>query len=70
MNELVLVISLTAILFSAVTVIFSFAAYAKVVGMEKSTHRIEYVPAGDGLTGNDLVTKMKEVMYPDDDEHI
>ena len=71
MNELVLVFSLTAILFSAITAIFSFAAYAKVVGMEKSTHKLQYVPAGEGPVGKELADKMKKTLYPDDeDEYI
>ncbi len=71
MNEFTLVMSLTAVLFSALTVIFSIASYAKVVGMEKSTHKVQMVPVGNGLTGEDLTKKMKETLYPDDeDEYI
>lgn len=69
MSEFVLVISLTAVLFSAITVIFSLAAYAKVVGMEKSTHRIQYAPL-DGPSGEELVDKMKNTLYPEDEDHL
>ena len=35
------IISLTA---SVLTCIFSFAAYARVIGIEKATHSVQYVP--------------------------
>ncbi len=68
MSELVLVMSITAILFAGVGMVFSFLSYAKVVGMEKSTHRLQYVPMEEGLSGKELVTKMKDTLYPDDEE--
>ncbi len=39
-----LALSICALLFSATTAVFSFIAYSRVVGLEKSTHRVEYVP--------------------------
>lgn len=39
-----LVLSSTAILLTGITAIFSVLAYAKVVGMEKSTHQISWEP--------------------------
>jgi len=45
MNELYTALSLSAIITSSITAIFSILAYCKVVGLENSTHRIEYMPA-------------------------
>lgn len=66
------VLSVSAILFSGVTAVFSVLAYAKVVGMEKSTHRIQYMPApmpdlsdSGNPTGKDLA---KQFMPDDYDE--
>lgn len=42
--ELMTAICIAALMFSAVTAIFSILSYAKVVGMEKSTHQIQYMP--------------------------
>lgn len=36
--------SSVAVLLTLITAGFSILAYAKVVGMEKSTHKMEYVP--------------------------
>jgi len=71
-----LVLSICAILFTGVTAFFSVMAYAKVIGMEKSTHRIEWKPIPieeQGPTGQDLVKQFEEAMYPSekrDKEHI
>ena len=66
------VLSVSAILFSGVTAVFSVLAYAKVVGMEKSTHQIQYMPApmpdlsdSGNPTGKDLA---KQFMPDDYDE--
>ena len=56
-----MVLALSAILFSGVTALFSILSYCKVVGLEKSTHKVEYVapPMGmsDNPTGKDLLKK-------------
>jgi hypothetical protein len=54
------VLSITATLLSCITAIFAILAYCKVVGMEKSTHRIQYMSPKDmgGPTGKDLANKM------------
>ena len=47
MNETAIyysIISGLALCFSMVTCIFSILAYAKVLGLEQSTHKIEWVP--------------------------
>ncbi len=60
MSDLPLVLSLVSILFTAITLPFAILAYCKVVGMEKSTHKIEYVDpmAAGNPTGKDLMEKM------------
>jgi len=68
MNNWAVILSLVSIILTSITAIFSILAYAKVVGMEKSTHQIQWQPipeAEEGLTGKDLVEKMKKTMYPD-----
>jgi hypothetical protein len=41
---LTLVFSIVAVLFSLSTCIFSILAYTKVVGLQNSTHKIQYMP--------------------------
>lgn len=68
MYEVALVASLVSIIFTGITAFFSIVAYCKVVGMEKSTHKIEWMPLpndGGGLKGENLVKAFKEKMYPD-----
>ena len=43
-TSLIVSVSLTCILLTVITASFSILAYCKVVGMEKSTHRIEWQP--------------------------
>lgn len=59
---LTLVFSIVAVLFSLSTCIFSIFAYAKVVGLQNSTHKIQYmpVPTPDSISEDepdDLVEK-------------
>lgn len=57
-SYLPLVLSSTAVLLTMITAGFSILAYAKVVGMEKSTHQIQWepVPADpNAQTGKDLL---------------
>jgi len=68
MNEWAIIFSLVSILLTTITSIFSILAYAKVIGMEKSTHQIQWQPIPEsesGPVGKELVDKMKETMYPD-----
>lgn len=64
-----LVMAISAILFSIITAPFAILAYCKVVGMEKSTHQIQWVNpddvSPDNPTGKDLMEKMSG-MYEDD----
>ena len=39
-----MVVSGLALILSTITVIFSIMAYCKVIGLEKSTHQIQYMP--------------------------
>ena len=41
---MILGFAIAALLFSFITATFSILAYAEVLGMKKSTHRIEYTP--------------------------
>jgi hypothetical protein len=51
-----LILSLLAVILTAITSIFSFLAYARVVGLENSTHKIQWVPVDNtGKTGEDLI---------------
>ena len=42
--NILIVVSLFALVLSAVTAFFSILSYCKVVGMEKSTHQVQWVP--------------------------
>lgn len=75
MNELSIALSFSAFFCAGLTCVFSILAYAKVVGMEKSTHRIQqqYVPIGGeemGPTGEELIKKMNKAFYPEDEGHV
>lgn len=68
-------LSLSAFFCAGITVVFSVLAYAKVVGMEKSTHRIQqqYVPLEEeymGPTGEELMKKMNKAFYPEEDGQV
>lgn len=56
MTTAALALSICALLFSVTTAVFSFIAYSRVIGLEKSTHRVEYVP----LDGPDTRTPAKK----------
>ena len=67
-TEIYAVLSITATLISCLTAIFAILAFCKVVGMEKSTHRIQYMTPeemGNNPTGKDLADKMG--MYNEDE---
>lgn len=52
-----------------ITAIFSFLAYARVVGMEKSTHQIQWMPAEQAKTGEDLGKEMHNAFgYEDENQ--
>jgi hypothetical protein len=75
MNEAAMIMSGMAVCFTLITAVFSVLAYAKVVGMEKSTHRIvqQYVPLEDGEvgpSGEDLVKRMQKAFYPEEEGHV
>lgn len=64
--NLLLAICISSFMFSAITAVFSILAYAKVVGMEKSTHQIQYVPMD--APANDTAQSPAELakkLYPD-----
>jgi len=68
MNNWAIILSLVSVILTSITAIFSILAYAKVIGMEKSTHQIQWQPIPEqesGPVGKELVEKMKETMYPD-----
>lgn len=45
MSELAIILSSVAFIFSAITAVFSFYAYSYMVGVSKSTHQVQLVPA-------------------------
>ena len=56
MNEVAIyfsIISGLAICFSLITCVFSILAYAKVIGLENSTHKIEWVPVDQNAPASD-----------------
>ena len=67
MSQWSLVFSLVAIILSSITAIFSILAFCKVVGLEKSTHKIEWMDPSQntGPTGKDLAERFSKHMYPD-----
>ena len=72
-----LVMSICSVLFTLVTAAFSVLSYSKVIGMEKSTHQIQWMPVEEPVEprydqeGNELPTEsqllqdMKKHMYSD-----
>lgn len=68
-TDISLILSIVSILFTMVTAIFSFLAYARVVGMEKSTHQIQWMPADEVKTGEDMGKDMyKAFGFEDEDQ--
>jgi len=80
-----LVLSLVSILFTLVTAIFSVLAYSKVVGMEKSTHQVAWMPVEEPNpsvlstetdeepeqpTESELMKAMVKHMYKEDEEQV
>ena len=61
--ETAIILSSIAIILTAITAGFSVLAYAKVVGMEKSTHKVQFVPQNDmtGPTGPELAKKFEKL---------
>lgn len=43
-SDITLILSSVSILFTGITAFFSILAYSKVVGLENSTHKVQYVP--------------------------
>lgn len=70
MTNVAIILSILSILFTMITAIFAFLAYAKVVGMEKSTHQIQWMPVEDTKnTGEDLTKNMyKAFGFEDEDQ--
>jgi hypothetical protein len=63
------VLSVLAVLVSSITAIFSIMAYSRVVGLEKSTHQIQYVPLDQPKTGEDLDKSMYDAFgYKEEQE--
>ena len=46
-----------ALIFSTITVGFSFFSYAKVVGLENSTHQVQFVQADETEVDKELDTE-------------
>ena len=69
MNEWAIILSITSILFTGLTAVFSILSYAKVVGMEKSTHQVQWVDMGQEIkTGKELEDQMHKAFgFKDED---
>jgi len=70
MSELMsMVIGLSAILFSGVTAGFSILAYCKVVGLEKSTHKVQFmpVPTPQGKDANPTGADLAKKFMPEEE---
>jgi hypothetical protein len=76
----VLVFCATAMLFSVLALGMSFFALAKVIGMEKSTHRIQFEPVQHQMGGptleegigmnNQTATSMMNKLYPQYEDEV
>lgn len=49
MEGLVLGIGIAALILSVIALVFGFIACYKIIGMEKSTHNIQYMPVEDAV---------------------
>ena len=58
------IMSLLSLLFSGITVWFSIHAYCKVVGMEHSTHQVQYMPMEEYKSFQEAVNDNDD-HYPD-----
>lgn len=69
-TDIALILSIVSTLFTMVTAFFAVLAYAKVVGLENSTHQIQWMPADDAVkTGEDLGKEMHRAFgYVDEDQ--
>lgn len=66
MNDWTFIISVLALAFSFLTAGFSILAYANVIGLRNSTHKIQWMPMQEqGPTGEELADKMRK-MYGED----
>lgn len=67
--DISLILSIVSVLFTIITAIFSFLAYAKVVGMEKSTHQIQWMPVDEAhKTGKELDKNMYKAFGFEDED--
>lgn len=48
-----------------ITSIFSILSYCKVVGLEKSTHQISWVPLNEGVSEVNRDKELSNALYPD-----
>lgn len=63
MNEIgtwAFIVSIISIILTGITAGFSVFAYAKVVGMEKSTHQVQWVPLDQELKSTE---ELEKAMY-------
>ena len=70
MSSIYLGLCIASGMMGLIATVFSMLSYAKVVGMEKSTHRIQYMPApaptleeGIGMTPENA-SEMMNKLYP------
>lgn len=64
---IILVMSITACIFSIIALILAFLGLAKAVGMEKATHSVQYVPMDEWATPEkeieDINKEFKEEIF-------
>lgn len=46
-TQLAMALSLTALLFSLIAMIFAFLSWSSLVGFKNSTHKVQYIPVKD-----------------------
>lgn len=69
--NLIFAICISSFMFTAITAVFSILAYAKVVGMEKSTHQIQYVPMETpGQDQGQTAQELAKNLYPEYEDNL
>jgi len=59
-SAIALSVALSALFLTIVTSVFSVLAYCKVVGMEKSTHQVQWVPLEEASESSDDADREEE----------
>lgn len=57
---IILVCSITACIFSIIALVLAFLGLAKVIGLEKATHTVQYMPADEWATPDQEIEEMNK----------